>query len=171
MLLDQTHQRLGRKPPASPRSGGSGTGRPSRRRGGLGGRNASTSTTRSTGCTNSRVSPLRRCWRTHPQTRRIVTGSEPHLIGGNPRHPRQGAQAANFIGDLAPLGEGATSGKCGGSWRAVACHGVAVRPQQEKAAAAAAQALVPCDHPRAQANSLLDQVCQGARGGRGHCWC
>jgi hypothetical protein len=45
-------------------------------------------TTRSTSCASSRVSRPHRRWRTHPQTRRRVTGKGPPLIGRKPGRPR-----------------------------------------------------------------------------------
>jgi hypothetical protein len=90
MLPDQTRRRPDLKPPATPRSSGSGSGRPSRRRRGLGDKSIWISTTRSTGCASSKGSPLCRRWQTRHRTRRRMTGSGPPLTGGNPRpHPHR----------------------------------------------------------------------------------
>jgi hypothetical protein len=83
---DQTRRHLGLRQLAVLRSSESGSRRPSRRTGRLGGQSASISTMRSTGCKCSMGSLLCQCWRIRRRTRRRrVTGSGPPLIGGNSR--------------------------------------------------------------------------------------
>jgi hypothetical protein len=128
-----THRRLGLRPPAPSRSSRSGTGQPSRRRGGSGGKSALTSTTRSTG---SRVSPFYRCWRTRPRTRRRAAGSGPPLIGGNQHphpHGRGDSREINPQGRCGAARHRVISGGAGGHRGGARRHGAgAPQPSRKR---------------------------------------